>query len=119
MWLGQYDAVMSTPTLPAREFLSTDDPDEAELALRETLCEHHISLRGPAADFHASVALAQVADLRIGHFRYGTALGITAGPLGRYAMNFTLSGVSVVRHGGQAGQAPAGAATMFSPVEDS
>ena len=105
--------------LPARQFLSTDDPAEAELALRDVLCEHHISLRGPAADFHASVALAEVADLHIAHFRYGTALDITAGPLGRYAMNFTLGGVSRVRHGGQQAAASAGAATIFSPVAES
>ncbi len=130
MWLGQYDNGMSTPTgqsgiagatalLPSREFLSTDDPDEAEFALREVLCEHRISLRGPAADFHASVALAELADLRIAHFRYGAALDITAGPLGRYAMNFTLGGVSRVRHGDQRAAARTGAATIFSPVAES
>jgi AraC-like DNA-binding protein len=105
--------------LPSREFLSTDDPDEAEFALQETLCEHHISLRGRASDFHASVTVADVADLRIAHFRYGTALDITAGPLGRYAMNFTLSGVSRVRHGGHRAAARVGAATIFSPVAES
>jgi hypothetical protein len=105
--------------LPARQFLSTDDPDEAEFTLQELLREHHFSLRGPASDFHASVALAEVADLHIAHFRYGTALDITAGPLGRYAMNFTLGGVSRVRHGGQRATAVTGAATIFSPVADS
>lgn len=109
----------ATGLLPARQFLSTDDPAEAELALRDVLCEHHISLRGPAADFHASVALAEVADLRIAHFRYGTALDISAGPLGRYAMNFTLGGMSRVWHGGQRAAAAAGAATIFSPVAES
>lgn len=59
------------------------------------------------------------ADLRIAHFRYGTALDITAGPLGRYAMNFTLDGVSRVRHGGQRAAAATGAATIFSPVAES
>jgi AraC-like DNA-binding protein len=105
--------------LPSRQFLSTDDPVEAELALQGVLCEHHISLRGPASHFHASVTLAEVADLRVAHFRYGTALDITAGPLGRYAMNFTLNGVSRVRHGGQRAAAVAGAATIFSPVAES
>ena len=130
MWLSQYDNGMSTPTgqcggtaaaalLPSREFLSTDDPDEAEFALREVLCEHRISLRGPAADFHASVALAELADLRIAHFRYGAALDITAGPPGRHAMNFTLGGVSRVRHGNQWAAARTGAATIFSPVAES
>jgi hypothetical protein len=130
MWLGQYDNGMSPQTgpcqatgatalLPSREFLSTNDPDEAELALQEVLCEHHIALRGRASDFHASVALAEVADLRIGHFRYGAALDITAGPLGRYAMNFTLRGVSRVRHGGQRAAAGSGAATIFSPLAES
>ncbi len=115
-----YSAESGTPALlPARPFLSTDDPDEAELALQDVLCEHHISLRGPASDFHAAVTLAEVADLRIAHFRYGTALDITAGPLGRYAMNFTLDGVSRVRHGGQRAAAPTGAATIFSPIAES
>jgi AraC-like DNA-binding protein len=109
----------ATALLPSRQFLSTDDPVEAELALREVLCEHHISLRGQASDFHASVTLAEVADLRIAHFRYGTALHITAGPLGRYAVNFTLGGVSRVRHGGQRAAAVTGAATIFSPVAES
>ena len=124
MWLSQYDNGMSTPTgqcvstdatalLPSREFLSTDDPYEAEFALREVLCEHRISLRGPATDFHASVALAELADLRIAHFRYGAALDITAGPLGRYAMNFTLGGVSRVRHGNQWAAARTGATTRY------
>jgi AraC-like DNA-binding protein len=131
MRLGQYYCRMSTPaqqrgtiahapaSLPCREFLSTDDPGEAEFALRDMLCEHHISLRGPASDFHASVTVAEVADLRIAHFCYGTALDITAGPLGRYAMNFTLGGVSRVRHGGQRAAARVGAATIFSPAEES
>ncbi len=105
--------------LPAREFLSTRDPGEAERALREVLCEHHISLRGPESDFHASVTLAELADLRIAHFRYGAELDITAGPLGRYAMNFTLGGVSRVRHGDQRAAAMTGAATIFSPVAES
>jgi AraC-like DNA-binding protein len=127
---GQCDSGMSTRTescqtagapalLPSRLFLSTDDPTEAELALQEVLCEHRISLRGPASDFHASVTLAEVADLRIAHLCYGTALDITAGPMGRYAMNFTLGGVSRVRHGGQQAAAATGAATIFSPVADS
>jgi AraC-like DNA-binding protein len=116
----QRGMMADAPTaLPGREFLSTDDPDEAEFALRDMLCDHHISLRGPASDFHASVAVADVADLRIAHFSYGTALDITAGPLARYAMNFTLCGVSRVRHGGQRAAARTGAATIFSPVADS
>jgi AraC-like DNA-binding protein len=109
----------ATALLPARQFLSTDDPAEAEHALQDVLCEHHIALRGPAAEFHAAVTLAEVADLHIAHFRYGTALDITAGPLGRYAMNFTLDGVSQVRHGGQRAAAAAGAATIFSPAAES
>jgi AraC-like DNA-binding protein len=114
-----YQRTGAPALLPSRPFLSTDDPAEAELALREVLCEHHISLRGPASDFHASVTLAEVADLRIAHFCYGTELHITAGPLGRYAMNFTLGGESRVRHGGQRAVARTGAATIFSPVEES
>ena len=116
---GQCRMTAASALLPSRVFLSTDDPVEAELALQEVLCEHHISLRGPASEFHASVTLADVADLRIAHFRYGTALDITAGPLGRYAMNFTLGGVSRVRHGGQRAAAASGAATIFSPVAES
>jgi AraC-like DNA-binding protein len=109
-----------TPVLlPSRQFLATDDPAEAELAIREMLTEHRISLLGPASDFHASVTLAEVADLRIAHFRYGTALDITGSPLGRYAINFTLHGVSRIRHGDQRAAAATGAATIFSPVADS
>jgi AraC-like DNA-binding protein len=113
-------ALTCTPILlPARRFVATDDPAEAALAVREMLGEHRLSLRGPASDFHASITLAEVADLRIAYFRYGTAVDIVGAPLGRYAMNFTLHGVSRIRHGDQHAAAPTGAATIFSPVADS
>ena len=73
--------------------------------VRRWLAEGDVRIAGT----HRRGAVAQVEveldieldDLRIAHFRYGAALDITAGPLGRYAMNFTLRGVSRVRHGGQ------------------
>lgn len=105
--------------LPARELFHTTDPGEAETAMLDMLGEHHLSLRDAASEFEAIVRHADLADLRIAHLHYGAALDITAGALGRYAINFTLAGESRVRHGAHTAAALPGAGTIFSPLEES
>src|ERR1700744_6730404 len=105
--------------LPAPMLLHPTDPDEASAVVADLICEHQLLVEGPAVQFHAQVRDCAVGDLRLAHFKYGTAFTVKSQPLGRYVVNFTINGVSRIRHGRASAVAGSGQATVFSPRPES
>src|ERR1700722_19683042 len=101
--------------LPGRMLLDTTDRDEVTAVIGKLLCEHQLLVEGPAAQFHAQVRTCAVGDLTLAHFKYGTAFTVKSQPLGRYVVNFTINGISRVRHGLASAVAASGQATVLSP----
>lgn len=105
--------------MPSRTLLDTDDVSEAESVVGRLLADHHIRLQGPRREFRAQVRQCFLGDLRLAHFKYGTAFTVQSRPLGCYALNLTLCGHSLARHGAASVAARAGEATVFSPFDPS
>jgi AraC-like DNA-binding protein len=116
---GIFPVAGTAACLPRRMLLDTTDRDEVTAVIGELLCEHELLVEGPAAQFRAQVRDCAVGDLRLAHFKYGTAFTVKSQPLGRYVVNFTISGVSRVRHGRASAVAGSGQGTVFSPRADS
>jgi len=116
---GTFPVAGTMACLPGRMLLDTTDRDEVTAVIGELLCEHQLLVEGPAAQFHAQVRDCAVGDLRLAHFNYGTAFTIKSQPLGRYVVNFTINGVSRVRHGRESAVAGSGQATVLSPRAES
>jgi AraC-like DNA-binding protein len=113
---GTFPVAGTMACLPGRMLLDTNDRDEVTAVVGELLCEHQLLVEGPAAQFHAEVRDCAVGDLRLAHFKYGTAFTVKSQPLGRfYVINFTINGVSRARHGRASAVAGSGQATVFSP----
>ena len=116
---GTFPVAGTMACLPRRILLDTTDRDEVTAVIGELLCEHQLLVEGPAAQFHAEVRDCAVGDLRLAHFKYGTAFTVKSQPLGRYVVNFTINGVSRIRHGRASAVAGTGQATVFSPRAES
>src|ERR1700685_2669643 len=116
---GAFPVAGTMACLPGRMLLDTTDPDEVTAVIGEFLCEHELFVEGPAAQFRAQVRDCAVGDLRLAHFKYGTAFTVKSQPLGRYVVNFTINGVSRIRHGRASAVAGTGQATVFSPRAES
>src|SRR6204780_5759722 len=96
---GAFPVAGTMACLPRRVLLDTTDRDEVTAVIGELLCEHQLLVEGPAAQFHAEVRDCAVGDLRLAHFKYGSAFTVKSQPLGRYVVNFTINGVSRARQG--------------------
>lgn len=105
--------------LPNRTLVDTDDVEEAETVIGSMLSTHHIDLKGPAREFRALVRECAIGDLRLAHFKYGTAITVHSAPLDCYAVNLTLRGRSEARHGPATVAARTHDATVFSPFDAS
>jgi AraC-like DNA-binding protein len=116
---GTFPVAGTMACLPGRMLLDTTDRDEVTAVIGELICEHQLLVEGPAAQFRAQVRDCAVGDLRLAHFNYGTAFTIKAQPLGCYVVNFTINGISRVRHGRASAVAAAGQATVLSPRAES
>jgi AraC-like DNA-binding protein len=117
--VGTFSIAGTTTRLPGRTLLDSSDLDEVTHVIGRLLSEHQLRIRGPASQFHAQVHDCVVGDLRLAHFKYGTSFTVKSQPLGRYAVNFTINGLSQARHGHASAVAESGQATAFSPRETS
>src|ERR1700744_6083150 len=95
--VGTFSIAGTTTRLPCRVLLDTSDLDEVTHVIGRLLGEHQLRIQGPASQFRAQVHDCAVGDLRLAHFKYGTSFTVTSQPLGCYAVNFTISGLSQAR----------------------
>lgn len=101
--------------LPGHTLLDSEDIDETVSVATTVLTEHRLLLQKPVERFHALIQDCFVGDLRLAYFRYGAPFTVRLSrPLGHYAVNFTLHGLSRTRHGGGSAAAGVGQATAFS-----
>jgi AraC-like DNA-binding protein len=116
---GTFPIAGTMARLPGRLLIDSTDLDEVTAVIGGLLSEHEMLVQGPARQFHAQVRDCAIGDLRVAHFKYGTSFTVKSQPLGRYAVNFTINGLSRARHGRVCAIAGSGQATALSPREKS